>query len=74
MIEDWLAKKVMSDSLGPLDYTAKLVNVDHETSLACRASEPSWGNFTFHLFLYFAIYKENAILLGYKEWIQAGTS
>lgn len=60
-------KKKVSDSLKPLDYTVKLVNVDQETSLACSASELSWGNFTFHLFIYFAIYKENAILLGYKE-------
>lgn len=62
-----ICKKKKSDSLKPLDYTVKLVNVDQETSLACRASEPSWGNFTFHLFIYFAIYKENATLLGYKE-------
>ena len=52
MIEDWVTKKVMSDSLRPLDYTVKLVNVVQETSLACRESEPSWGNLHFiYLFI-----------------------
>ena len=38
MIDDQLAKKVMSGSLGPLDYTVRLVDFVQEMPLACWAS------------------------------------